>query len=182
MWRKAGHIVEAGCSGYSKSDGTRMDVQNQQRDCANQALHAVWIFVLLLLCLAAACGGCYDGEALVQEARTSALKTRLAEVDFGMYRTTLPRDARTQTITELKLHVFGTVPRYRVPEIEKRLKAEEYRLRHKTLGAVRNTSREELAEPSLTQLRERIELVVNEILVDSPVKSIGFYEVSLREK
>jgi hypothetical protein len=134
------------------------------------------------MCLAAACGGCYDGEALVQAARSSALKTRLAEVDFGMYRTTLPRDARTQTITELKLHVFGTVPRYRVPEIEKRLKAEEYRLRHTTLGAVRKATREELAEPSFTQLRERIEQVVNEILEDSPVKSIGFYEVSLREK
>lgn len=157
-----------------------MDVQKQ--DCANQALHAVWIFVLLLLCLAAACGGCYDGEALVERARSSALKTRLAEVDFGMYRTSLPRDQKTQTITELKLHIFGTVPRYRVPEIEKRIKADEYRLRHNTLGAVRTTTRDELAEPSLTQLRERIEVVVNEILEDAPVKSIGFYEVSLRQK
>jgi flagellar basal body-associated protein FliL len=159
-----------------------MDRQTQEQDCSNQALHAVWIFVLLLLCLAAACGGgCYNGEALVESARSSALKTHLAEVDFGTYRTSLPRDAKTHTMTELKLHVFGTVPRYRVPEVEKRLKAEEYRLRHQTLGAVRTTTRDELAEPSLTQLRERIEKVVNQILDDSPVKSIGFYEVSLRE-
>jgi flagellar basal body-associated protein FliL len=160
-----------------------MDRQIQERDSSNQALHAVWIFVLLLLCLAAACGGgCYDGEALVEAARSSALKTHLAEVDFGSYRTTLPRDAKTHTITELKLRVFGTVPRYRVSDIEKRVKAEEYRLRHQTLSALRTTTRDELAEPSFKELRKRIEKVVNEILDDAPVKSIGFYEVSLRER
>jgi flagellar basal body-associated protein FliL len=74
------------------------------------------------------------------------------------------------------------VPRYRVPDVEKRLKVEEYRLRHETLGAVRSATRDELAEPSLTQLRERIEKVVNEILEDAPVKSIGFYEMSLRQR
>jgi hypothetical protein len=148
---------------------------------ANKALAAVGLFVAILVVLAA-CSGCYDGEVLVQAARSSALKTRLAEVDLGLYQTTLPRDQKTQLLTELKLHVFGTVPRYRVPDVEKRLKVEEYRLRHETLGAVRTATRDELAEPSLTQLRERIEKVVNEILEDTPVSSIGFYEVSLRQR
>jgi hypothetical protein len=156
-------------------------MERLKQDTTDQAMRAVCIFVLLLAILAA-CSGCYDGEALVHAARSSALKTRLAEVDFGSYRTTLPRDEKTQSFTELKLHIFGTVPRYRVHEIEKRIKAEEYRLRHETLGAVRTTTREELAEPSLTQLRERIEKVVNEILEEAPVKSIGFYEVSLRQR
>jgi hypothetical protein len=34
-----------------------------------------------------------------------------------------------------------------------------------------------LADPDFAQLRARIETVVNSILTDAPVKSIGFYEV-----
>ena len=138
-------------------------------------------FVIAALSLAA-CAGCYDGDALVEAARSTAVKTRLAEVDFGLFQTTLPRDRETSVLTELKLHVFGTVPRYRVPDIKKQLKVEEYRLRAETLEAVRNATRDELSEPSLTQLRERIERVLNEILTDAPVKTIGFYEVSLRQR
>jgi hypothetical protein len=126
--------------------------------------------------------GCYDGEALVQQARSSAVKTRLAEIDFGTFQTTLPRDTQTSALTELKIHVFGTVPRYRVPDITKQLKVEGYRLRAETLKAVRHATREELAEPSLTQLRRRIERVVNEVLAEAPVKSIGFYEVTLHQR
>lgn len=126
--------------------------------------------------------GCYDGDALVEAARSTAVKTRLAEIDFGTFEMTLPRDRETNVLTELKLHVFGTVPRYRVPDIKRQLKVEEYRLRAETLEAVRQASRDELAEPSLTQLRERIIRVVNEVLAESPVKTIGFYEVSLRQR
>ena len=129
-----------------------------------------------------ASAGCYDGEALVHAARSSAVKTRLSEVDFGNFQTTLPRDPATGVITELKLHVFGTVPRYRESEVNKQLKAEEYRVRAETLGAVRAVSRDELAEPSLTKLRARIERVMNEILAEKPVKSVGFYEVTLRQR
>jgi hypothetical protein len=130
----------------------------------------------------AAFAGCYDGETLVQAARSKAVKTRLAEVDFGTFQTTLPRDPDTSLLTEMKLHVFGTVPRYRESEVKKQLKAEEYRVRSETLGAVRAANRDELAEPSLTKLRERIERVMNEILADEPVKSIGFYEVTMRQR
>jgi flagellar basal body-associated protein FliL len=160
-----------------------MATQNAEPETAKRgALQAVWLFVMILLAMAAACGGCYDSEKLVQAARSSALKTRLVEVDFGTFQTTLPRDGKDQVFAEIKLHVFGTVPRYRVPDIEKRLKAEEYRLRHETLSALRTSTRDELAEPDLARLRERIEKVVNEIFADSPVKSIGFYQISLRER
>jgi hypothetical protein len=132
--------------------------------------------------LAFSFAGCYDGEALVQQARSSAVRSRLAEIDFGKFQTTLPRCAETSALTDVKIHVFGTVPRYRVPDIEKLLKVEEYRLRAETLKAVREATRDELAEPSLTQLRGRIERVVNEILAEAPVKSIGFYEVTLHQR
>jgi hypothetical protein len=136
---------------------------------------------LLTLALAI-CAGCYDAEVLVEHARSSALKTRLAEIDLGKFHTTLPRDHQTDSLTEMELHIFGTVPRYRVPEIKQQLKVEEYRLRHETLAAVRTATRDELAEPSLAQLRERIEQVVNDVLSDAPVKSIGFYQVTLYER
>ncbi len=139
------------------------------------------LFALTAIGLAAS-AGCYNGDVLVETARSTAVKTRLAEVDFGTFQTTLPRDRETKALTELKLHVFGTVPRYRVPDIKKQLRVEEYRLRAETLEAVRTATREELAEPSLTQLRQRIERIINEILTDSPVKTIGFYEVTLRQR
>ena len=100
------------------------------------------------LCLV---GGCYDGEALVKQAQSTALNTSLAEVDLGTYRTTLPRDPNTGRYIELELHIFGTVPRSRLSEVKKQLKADEYRVRHETLTAVRSSTREELADPKLAQ-------------------------------
>ncbi len=126
--------------------------------------------------------GCYDGEALVREARSTALSTRLAEVDLGKFQTTLPRVASSDSLTDLDLHIFGTVPRHRLSALKTQIKVDDYRLRHELLAAVRGATPEELAEPSLAQLRERIEHVVNAILSDAPVKSIGFYQVTLRQR
>jgi hypothetical protein len=125
--------------------------------------------------------GCYNSDALVEQARSVALNTRLAEVDLGKYHTTLPRDSQSGLFTELDLHIFGNVPRYRVPEIEIQLKTEEYRLRHEMLAALRRSTRDELAEPNLTKLRTRIEKVINSMLDQAPVKSIGFFTFRLRE-
>jgi hypothetical protein len=134
-----------------------------------------------ILSSAGLCAGCYNSEALVEHARSVALNTRLAEVDLGKYHTTLPRDPQTGLFTELDLHIFGNVPRYRVPEIEIQLKTEEYRLRHEMLAALRRSTRDELAEPNLTKLRARIEKVINSMLDQAPVKSIGFFTFRLRE-
>jgi hypothetical protein len=132
--------------------------------------------MLLALSLIA---GCYDGDAIIDEVRAVALRTRLVEVDLGAYRTTMPRQENESEATEIALHIFGTVPRYRVPEIEKQLRADGYRLRHLALAAVRQTTTDELAEPNLSALRARLEEVVNSQLADAPVKSIGFYDVRL---
>lgn len=136
----------------------------------------VWAAVLLAVALA---GGCYDGDALIQEVRSAALRTRLVEIDLGTYSTTMPRDRNESEAAQIKLHIFGTVPRYRIPEIEKQLRRDGYRLRHETLAAVRRSTAEELAEPNLTAIRTRLEEVFNHQLADAPVKSIGFYEVKM---
>lgn len=125
--------------------------------------------------------GCYDGDALVKQAQSTALTTSLAEVDLGTFHTTLPRDPNTNAFTALELHIFGTVPRSRLAEVTKQLKADEYRVRHETLTAVRESNREELTDPTLEKLRARIEQVVNGVLTDAPVKEIGFYQLTLRQ-
>ena len=124
--------------------------------------------------------GCYDGSEMVKQAQSVALKTRLAEIDLGKFQTTLPRDPVTNHFTALDIHIFGTVPRYRLAAVTKQLKADEYRVRHETLAAVRKSTREELAEPNFAQLRARIEKVVNGVLEDAPVKEIGFYQLTMR--
>ncbi|HEX3600268.1 MAG TPA: hypothetical protein VHU84_08990 [Lacipirellulaceae bacterium] len=137
-----------------------------------------WRFLLLI-----ALGmltGCYDGSALLKQAQSTALSTTLAEVDLGKYQTTLPRDPNSGLFTTVDLHIFGTVPRSRLSTVEKQLENKEYLVRHETLTAVRQSTREELTDPTFAKLRARLEQVVNQTLADSPVKEIGFYQLTLR--
>ncbi len=156
--------------------GNRNDRRARQRMFTAAQL-VLTLGVCLLLCL---CGGCYDGHALVERARSAVLKSRDAEIDLGTYHTTMPRDPQTNAFTTLQVHVFGTAPRYHVSAIKKQLAADEFRLRHGTLTAIRGTTRAELAEPDLTIFRARIEKVVNDILADAPVKTIGFHDIQLQ--
>jgi len=135
---------------------------------------------LIPLATLLACFGCYDGSAMVKQAQSAALNSRLAEVDLGKFQTTLPRDPESSRYTALDLHLFGTVPRAHLSTVAKQIKADEFRLRHEMLTAIRKSTRDELAEPNLAQLRSRIEKVVNEILADSPIKEIGFYQLTMR--
>jgi hypothetical protein len=136
--------------------------------------------VAILAVALALCAGCYDGGEMVRQAQSAALKTRLAEVDLGKFQTTLPRDPVTNRFTAVDIHIFGTVPRYRLAAVTKQLKVDEYRVRHETLAAVRKSTHEELAEPTFAQLRARIEKVVNGVLEDAPVKEVGFYQLTIR--
>jgi hypothetical protein len=136
------------------------------------------IAAILAVCIAM-CAGCYDSAALLDQVRTDALRSRMHEVDLGFYRTTMPRDLTNDAFVEMELRMFGTVPQYRVADIERQLKADGYRLRFETLAAIRQTTAEELAEPDLGQLRDRLTLVVNHVLTDSPIKSVGFKHVRI---
>jgi hypothetical protein len=138
-----------------------------------------WLIAGCLLGLVM-CAGCYDGNHLLEQARSAAQQTGLAEVDIGTFHLTLPKSPETDSLTDVELHLFGTVPRYRVPVVERQLKAEEYRLRHELIAAVRAAPVEQLAEPNLTQLRTQIETVVNGILEEAPVNAIGFYSLSVK--
>jgi hypothetical protein len=126
--------------------------------------------------------GCYDSKALVDQARSDALRSQTHEIELGLYRTSMPRDPNTSTITEIELRLFGTVPQYKIPAIEKQLKADGYKLRSDTLEAIRQTTAEELGEPSLGQLRARMMQVANKVLEGGPIQSIGVEKIRIVEK
>jgi HAMP domain-containing protein len=127
-------------------------------------------------------GGCYNSKALVEQVRTDALRSQTHEIDLGFYRTTMPRESATNSTTEIELQLFGTVPQYRIPAIEKQLKADGFKLRSETLVAIRETTNEELAEANFGKLRARLMLVANDVLKDAPIKSIGVEQIRIVEK
>lgn len=135
---------------------------------------------MLALVLAPVVSGCYDGQALLKQAEAAALSTTLAEIDLGIFQTTLPRDPKTGLFTTMEVHVFGTVSRSKMSAVTKQLEIDDYRMRHEILIAVRKSTREELADPALAGLRARISAVVNKVLADAPVKEIGFYQITVR--
>jgi hypothetical protein len=142
----------------------------------SQGLRTLWLLLLAI----GLTTGCYDGTALLKQAQSTALSTTLAEVDLGTFQTTLPRDPTTGQFTAVDLHIFGTVPRSRLSAVQRQLESDEYRMRHETISAVRQSTREDLSDPTFTKLRARLEQVVNKVLADSPVKEIGFYQLTLR--
>jgi hypothetical protein len=121
--------------------------------------------------------GCYDSQGMIQRVRDDLVQTQLVEVDLGKFFVTLPRDKQTGALGELSLHYFGNVPPYRAEQVQRRAAASEYRLRHETLFALRNTTHEELAEANLATLKQRLRTVANSVLEEAPVESIGIYEI-----
>jgi len=116
----------------------------------------------------------------LKQAEAAALSTTLAEVDLGIFQTTLPRDPKTGLFTTMELHIFGTVSRSKLSAVTAQIEIDNYRMRHEILIAVRKSTREDLADPSLTGLRARISEVVNKVLADALVKEIGFYQITVR--
>lgn len=157
-----------------------MALHNRHKGCLRHSPRVGGIALLVLG--ATLLAGCYDGESLVREARSATTSPRLAEVDLGIFQVTLPRDPRSGLWTDLNLHIFGTVPRSRRSAVKKQLQANEYLLRHETLAALRGTDAEELTDPELAQLRQRVQRVVNELFPDTPVQSIGFYQITLTKR
>jgi hypothetical protein len=125
------------------------------------------------------CPGCYDSHALIEQVQTDAQRNQLHEVDLGTFRTTMPRDPKTNILMQMELHLFGTAPQYRIRAIEARLESDGYQLRSQTLMAIRETTGDELAEPDLTHLRNRLADLVNHVLVDSPVNSVGIEDLKI---
>ena len=133
--------------------------------------------LLASIVFAVACAGCYEGEQLIEQLHSEANRAGLEEIDLGTYRTTMPRDEATATFTDMQFRIFGNVPRYHLETVRARIESDVYRLRHDMLSAVRQATPEELTDPDLTGLRERIADVVNEVLGEVQIDAIGFADV-----
>jgi HAMP domain-containing protein len=138
--------------------------------------------ITTLLVAAALLSGCYDSSALLNEVRSDALRSQTHEINLGLYRTTMPRDANTNSLTEIELRLFGTVPQYKIAAIEEQLEADAPKLRYETLIAIRKTTAEELGEPDLGKLRARLMQVANSVIKDAPIQSIGIEKIRIADK
>jgi hypothetical protein len=126
--------------------------------------------------------GCYNSVALIDEVCSHALRTQTREIHLGLYRTTMPRDPDTNSLTEIELRLFGTVPQYKISAIQKQLQADAPKLRYETLTAIRQTTAAELGDPDLGQLRARLMQVANRVIKDAPIQSIGVEKIRIAEK
>ncbi|TWT96707.1 hypothetical protein Pla108_24810 [Botrimarina colliarenosi] len=132
---------------------------------------------LLALALCVSQVGCYSDESLLKRIRNHAIRTRVDEVELGQFRVTLPRNDRTGEMTEIDIRIFGESFRYRVNEIEEELEAKAPLIEDLAMRTLRETTRQELAEPDLESLRGRLLNSMNQLLTDAPLASVGFYDV-----
>lgn len=132
---------------------------------------------LVVAALGAASVGCVDSEKLVARVRNNAIRTRIDEVELGAYRVTLPRNFQTGEMAEVDVRLYGETPRYKINEIEDELKSKAPLIEDSTLKVLRQTTRQELADPDLTSLRARLLASMNETLSGAPLVSLGFYDV-----
>jgi hypothetical protein len=119
--------------------------------------------------------GCFNAEAMIEARRAIAIRKRLAEVDLGKFRVTLPRAVEHTESPELHFHVFGQVANRDLDGIEEMLEKSGPEIRHDVLIVARTMTMEDLEDPKLAELRSRIAQVVNDSLEGEPVQAVGFY-------
>jgi len=121
--------------------------------------------------------GCVDGDKLVARVQNNAIRTRIDEVELGSYRVTLPLNFQTGEMTEVDVRLYGETLRYKINEIEDELKQKAPVFEDHTLKVLRETTRQELADPDLVSLRARLLESMNQTLTGAPLTSLGFYQV-----
>lgn len=147
---------------------TKMTAQPNRRSRRSSCLLAV---------LVAACAGCYSGEGLVARVHSDAIRLRLEEIELGRFRVTLPRDERTSEMTEIVVHLYCEVARYKITSVKEETERLRPQIEDVVIRTLREVSHEELAEPPLNSLRERLMTAINSVLTEAPLQSLGFYEV-----
>jgi hypothetical protein len=131
--------------------------------------------------LLAPLAGCYDGAAMVARISRRVSDDHREEVDLGRYEVTLPRSDDDPVATTLNLEVVATVHRDNASALKRQLAAVETRLRHATILALRKTNRNELLEPKLQSLHDRVEATTEELLTAASIESIAFRSFAVYE-
>jgi hypothetical protein len=136
---------------------------------------------ILLFALLAGLGGCYDGQAMVERISQRVSDDHREEVDVGSYQVTLPRLSDDPVATTVRLDVVATVHRKHADQFKRQLEDVRSHLRHATIITLRACRREELLEPDLATLHERIESTTEKYLTETPIDSIDFRSFAVYE-
>ena len=75
------------------------------------------------------------------------------------------------------MHLFGELPRYRIASVEEQLEERAFLLHDRTLTALRYLSSEDLTNPDLVELRDKMLLTVNEVLDEPLIEEIGIHDI-----
>lgn len=128
-----------------------------------------------LLLLTPVASGCFNAEGLIESRRLTAIRATLQEVELGEFRITIPQGEPYDQTTEVSFHVFGRVTNRDMEAVAEVLETYGPVIRDKMLVATRELRPEDLEEPKLNVLREKIAGVINSFLEDELVQSVGFY-------
>lgn len=123
--------------------------------------------------------GCYNGDALVERARSRAIRTRLEEVDLGKYRITLPPDSARNEMYELRMHFFAHAARHKVSRLLDEVEEKSYLIRDRLLSSIRAMEPEEFEDPELAMVKSSALEAVNGVLEEPLFSSLGLYEFHL---
>ena len=123
-------------------------------------------------------GGGHGGESApkVERVRPSHVEVRLGEFKVPI------RKTDTNTTIAVFCEVFVTVRGADLEDFELRLAERQARLRQELLVAIRRTTREELAEPSLAQLKKRLRAAVVSVIDAPTFQRLGFVSFNHAER
>jgi hypothetical protein len=122
--------------------------------------------------------GCFDAEGLIESRRQQVMQKQLAEVDLGTFRVVLPRLPGENRGGVISFHAFGKVANADRSTVDHNMEIQGPELKHNMLMTVRETTAEELREPQLEILRQRVASVINNTLHGDLVQAVGFHSFS----
>ena len=125
--------------------------------------------------------GCYDGQAMIERITQRVSDDHREEIDLGSYQVTLPRLSDDAVATTVRLELVATSHRQLADKFKRQLEDVRPHLRHATILTLRACRREELLEPDLAMLHERIETTTEKFLTAAPIDSIDFRSFAVYE-
>jgi hypothetical protein len=103
---------------------------------------------------------------------------KYAEVDIGSFKMTLPPKEDEQDL-RVSFHLVAIVPESQKIPFETELPHYEKRIRDAAIELVGRTDPEQLAEPSLSHLKEEMVATINRILQKRLIRDVAFSSFSL---
>ena len=102
------------------------------------------------------------------------------EVDLGTFGMTVPR-SKEHPILLVSFHLHGTVAEPQQAEFHERYESFQNRVRQEVLLAVRHSSVDALADPSLTEFKKQLLVRINRVLGKASLSDLVLSDVAILE-